>query len=347
MQRELQPTRDPVDGETVGEQHDLLDRTKPAFVLSAVQGVGFPANRLLNVSATVTDLGSGATTAEYFIGTDPGVGRGIPLTLTPVVGQPGRWTAAAAYDLAYANLVDGRIISVTMRVRDGALNWSQATKSVDLTDLRLFRNGFQLGETPTWTGTNGTVQYVTGAAALAGGRSLGVALTTAGSSYKTMAQLPAVGGSTMDVLHATFVMAADTGSRTGCPTGTALTCNPEGRTVFAAQSTTGVNLVTVEWGRGVANGQTKFRLSVRNGSTVTQSTWRTVRTATVYTVLVDWSSGANRVTTLRVNGTAITVTANTSAYHVGRVRLGVADSPVGTGTRADAGRLRFDTFVLS
>jgi hypothetical protein len=327
----------------------LLDRTRPAFVLSAVQGVGFPANRTLTVSATVTDLGSGLAYAEYFIGADPGVGRGIRITPVPVVGQPGRWTVSGAYDLAYANLVDGRIITATLRVRDAALNWSQATRSVDLTDLRLFRNGFQTFEAQPWTAVNGTVQYVTGAAALAGGRSLGTPLTSAGSAAKTIATIPAVGGATMDVLHATFVMAADAGSRTGCPTGTALTCNPEGRTVFAAQSVGGAtSIATVEWGRGVANGQTKFRLTVRTGaSTTATSGWRTVAAANVYTVLVDWSSGTSRTTTLRVNGTTITVQANTSAYHVGQVRLGLVDPPVGTGVRADIGRLRFDTFVLS
>ena len=116
--------------------------------------------------------------------------------------------------------------------------------------------------------------------------------------------------------------------------------------MFAGQSGS-TNLVWVEWGRGVANGQTKFRISVRNGATVTSSPWRTVPTANVYTILVDWSSGTNKVTTLRVNGTTITVTATTSASHVDRVRLGLVDAPSGTGVRADVGGFRFDTFVLS
>ncbi len=48
-----------------------------------------------------------------------------------------------------------------------------------------------------------------------------------------------------------------------------------------------------------------------------------------------------------MNGTAITVTATTSASHVGQVRLGLVDLPAGTGVRADVGGFRFDTFVLS
>ncbi|MFN8173381.1 MAG: hypothetical protein U0R65_16155 [Candidatus Nanopelagicales bacterium] len=321
----------------------LLDRTKPAFNLSALQGVGYPANRMLNISTTVTDLGSGLAYAEYFIGADPGVGRGIRITPVPVANQPGKWTVSAAYDLAYANLVDGRIITATLRVRDNALNWSQATRTVDLTDLRLFRNGFQNVEAQPWTGTNGTIGYVGVPTALAGGRSASVNLNTAGSWYKTAASIPAVGASSIDVLHASFVMGVNAGSRTGCANlTTQLTCNPEGRTVFAGQSGS-TNLVWVEWGRGVANGQTKFRLNVRNGATVTSSPWRTVPTANVYTILVDWSSGTNKVTTLRVNGTTITVTATTSASHVGQVRLGLVDVPAGT----DVGGLRFDTFVLS
>ncbi|MFC5177135.1 multicopper oxidase domain-containing protein [Nocardioides taihuensis] len=101
----------------------VVDKTKPA--VSAVTASPNPTagEATVTLTATGTDGGtpsSGITAAEWWRGTDPGVGKGTSMTVT---GSGPGYTATATVDVA--SLPEGTA-TLKVRVRDGAGNWSTA-----------------------------------------------------------------------------------------------------------------------------------------------------------------------------------------------------------------------------
>ena len=81
----------------------------------------------VDLYAGVEETGSGLSRAEWFAGTDPGLGNAAPMT----IGGSGPYTLSAAVDVS-AWPVGSR--TITLRAQDAAGNWSDAvTVSVEVT----------------------------------------------------------------------------------------------------------------------------------------------------------------------------------------------------------------------
>ncbi|MFB9236032.1 multicopper oxidase domain-containing protein [Plantactinospora siamensis] len=136
-----------------------IDRAGP--VVSAVTATPNPTNgaATLALSATATDALSAVTAAEWFDGTDPGVGHGTAMTvsggaLSATVNLSG--LAAGAHTLR-------------VRARDAVGNWG-TPGSVTVTvqpPNAIFADGFA-GNTAAWSQTVGTASAASGALVVGG-----------------------------------------------------------------------------------------------------------------------------------------------------------------------------------
>ena len=131
----------------------VLDRAGP--VISAVTATPNPTNRAasLTLTATATDARSAVTAAEWYEGTDPGVGKGHPMT----VGG----TALSA-TIALNGFGRGSH-TLRVRARDAVGNWGgsgSVTVSVDPPDA-IFADAFNTG-TSAWSQVVGTVSAGSG-----------------------------------------------------------------------------------------------------------------------------------------------------------------------------------------
>lgn len=336
----------------------LLDRTAPTISgLVASQGTTLPGTRTLTVQATVTDpvagtsAGSGVGFAEWWIGADPGVGGGTAVTGKPVGAAS--WSISVTRNLLTSNLTNGAI-TIGLRVRDVAGNLRTSSINYTIVNVPFFRNNFNSSLSATETAfTNQTaVNGWRGTPALEGNRSLITPVTGTGrNAFRDLTVVGMVSAPSATTLRASFQMAINAGTRTGCTgTGTACTNAPDARSVLVIDGPTGTDLVRVEFGKGTTTGANRFRLVVRRtNGTYTTSAWRTIANAASYTAVVDWTknTATNARTTVTINGNAITVTGGTANQNATGVYVGLIGNASGTGTHADSGTLRFDRFSLA
>jgi hypothetical protein len=332
-----------------------LDRTAPnAPAFSLAQGTtNYVTRGLVTVSFTATDPAGNATTtpsginyAEWFVGTDPGQGRGTRFAFTPGASVAG----SATFDLRAAGAFTGGRFTFGVRVRDAAGNWSTMTShTINTASLAVFSNGFEPsgsgaaalwlpGKSPVGTGLVGLPDRIAGA------QSLSVNAGTIGYYTENLVPLIAPAAS-MSYLHANFSM-GPRGVVTGCVPGrnqNVTTCTPQGITVFSGQNAGGSDLVVVQYGRAGATSRVQFRIGERRGGGVVFGGWATVQTRTNYNVTVDWASAQRGTAALRVNGNNVVsqTTGNTTAFKVTQARIGVLAAPA-----TAIGSILFDTVVL-
>ncbi len=124
----------------------LIDKVKP--VISAVTATPNPTAGATSVtlSAQATDAATAVTRAEWFTGTDPGVGSATAMTVTGT----GPWTASATVDTR--GFSEGAR-TLTVRVRDAAGNWSVTGSTVLQVQAALFFSTFGNSNPPGVTGT--------------------------------------------------------------------------------------------------------------------------------------------------------------------------------------------------
>ena len=98
----------------------VIDKTRPT--LSGVAASPNPSQgaRTVTLTATASDTASAISRVEWFTGTDPGLGNATTMSLTGT----GPYTATAQVDVA--SRPEGPM-SLTVRARDAAGNWSTAT----------------------------------------------------------------------------------------------------------------------------------------------------------------------------------------------------------------------------
>ncbi|WP_203915246.1 beta strand repeat-containing protein [Rhizocola hellebori] len=92
-----------------------IDKTAPVLGMPAWSVNPMPLNGSTTLTVPVTDNLSGVAVGEYYLDSDPGVGNGIPMTLSG-----NTLTKAIGAGLAVG------VYSVGIRARDVAGNWSQA-----------------------------------------------------------------------------------------------------------------------------------------------------------------------------------------------------------------------------
>lgn len=334
----------------------LLDRTAPTISgFLASQGTTLPGSRTLTVKATITDplagasAGSGVASAEWWIGADPGVGGGTAIG-NPAVGSA-VWTITVTRNLLTSGPTNGPI-TIGLRVKDVAGNYRTSSIAYTIVKVPFFRNNVNssLSATETAFTNQASVNLWRGTPALEGNRSMIAPMTGTGRAANVALATVPVSAPSATTLRASFQMAINAGTRTGCaPTATVTCANAtDARSVFVIDGPSGTDLVRVEFGKSTTTGANRFRLVVRRTSgAYSTSAWRNITNAASYTAVVDWTRNSAR-TTVTINGATIAInggTANQSATGVYVGLIGSADAT--TGTRADTGTLRFDRFYLA
>jgi hypothetical protein len=238
----------------------------------------------LSLSATATDV-SAIAAAEWFDGTDPGVGNGKPMTVTG--------TTLTATIAAKALSVGTHTLRV--RAKDALGHWGAAAAvTVTVTDL-IFADAFDSANTSRWSQTvqsSGTASAAT------------TALVVSGASY-VVDNTPAA--------ERTFFAKFDL---------TLGSYNPGSATVDIFQGRDAASsAVVIQLHRQGNNNQVRLGILRSNGWTY--SNWTNVSTS-LNTLRLSWSSGTSGTATLRVGTTQIgSLTGNTSGYVIESAAMGL------------------------
>ena len=99
----------------------LIDKIKPAISLVTATPNPTLGATTVNLTAQATDTLTALTRAEWFTGTDPGLGNATPMTVTGT----GPWNLASA-PINISNWNEGSY-TLTLRAHDAADNWSANT----------------------------------------------------------------------------------------------------------------------------------------------------------------------------------------------------------------------------
>ncbi|MDJ0350525.1 multicopper oxidase family protein [Cryobacterium sp. PH29-G1] len=124
----------------------LIDKVKPT--VSAVSATPNPTlgARSVNLTAQATDSATAVNRGEWFTGTDPGIGKATPMTVTGT----GPWTLATAIDVG--SWAEGAY-TLTVRARDAAGNWSANVSTGLQVSAPLFFSTLGSSNPPGVTGT--------------------------------------------------------------------------------------------------------------------------------------------------------------------------------------------------
>jgi hypothetical protein len=270
-----------------------VDRTGPPATVTASGSAG-----VVTLTGTATDALSGIAAAEWYQGTDPGVGAATAMTVTATSATTAKLSATTA-------MLSNGAHAFWVRVRDTAGNWGKASSvTTTVTGSKLiFADGFDNG-TAAWSQTVGGARVAPSAAF---GNS--AALTVTGSTPAYVVDNSPVAERT---LHAQFGFAAGTFATRGVIVD-----------LLQARAANGSAVLTVQYQRTTA-GVSQVRVGALTSTGWKYSAWSTIA-ATAVSIKVDWSSATAGTAALSVNGTTVaTVTGNTSARTVESVALGVA-----------------------
>ncbi|MDT5023618.1 MAG: hypothetical protein QOE61_44, partial [Micromonosporaceae bacterium] len=286
-----------------------LDRKGP--VVSAVtvspNPAAYTATRTL--TATATDALSTVAAAEWYADTDPGVGKGTPMTISG---------SALSASIAPGTLTAGTH-TLWVRAKDAAGNWGtpvSVTVTVQASPNAIFADAFTNGTTawsqtvPTTNGGSGGVLVVAGS----------------GTGY-VVDNSPLVERS----YHAKFDFTVGT-----------FNANTAIVDVFQARNAAGAAVVTVQVRRSAT--LTQFRLGLFRAGAWAYTGWTTG--AGTVTIRVDWSSAVAGSGSLKVGGAvATTLSGDTSASVIESAALGLVvrsnTSPTGSATFDNFSSTRF------
>ncbi len=319
------------------------------------------------VTANATDpaFSSGLYGAEWFEGTDPGVGHGTPMsTATAPLGDAAE-TFTATIDYVALGWAPGNH-TISVRTRDGAGNWSTVKTTVPVSVVypnTIFSNGFESGTTSAWLGTTtgASRMSVVAAASMGTGSTQGlqVALCNTSSSCNTSGSF-----------QSSYL--TDNSPRQDAAYHARFYLNPNGvtfantRQITLLAGYTGVNnngsgtqAFRVELLRPSAGTyQVRMVLARTNGGTLTSGTFALTPSA-ANRIEISWlssNSGGTPKLQISVNGAAFTSnltggalttwnSAQTGGYSIESIRFGAAALTGNTGTQNATGRLFLDTFT--
>ena len=299
----------------------FIDRAAPT-----VSGVGVtpnPTNSAASVTLTATGVETLTTisAAEWFVGADPGQGRGTAMTVTPGAGSD---ALAATIDVSTWT-PGGYVLSV--RARDAAGNWSlPVSVALNVTDL-LFADSFESGGVAAWNGgASGAVNVTAGAAMNGGAWGMQVALGTGVTGFVTD-NTPA----SLTSYNARFYFNPNN-VRTTTGVGT----------IFAGRNAANTQIFAIQYRRPNPTSAPQIRGAILRAGGTTNTAWVTL-TNTPQAVEFVWSAGATGSFTLYVDGVQRAVNNNlnmsTATYQLDTVRMGPSAGLMSAGT------MYFDEFV--
>jgi hypothetical protein len=312
-----------------------IDKTAPAITALGISPNPNNGANTVTLSFTATDPANNGTpanapasnivAAEWFMGTDPGVGLATPIAIA---------TPAASVNVNLPiNTTSFLLGSYTFGVRaqDAAHNWS-ATQTVTLTINQranaIFADGFDAGNFNAWSATGGTAGRIAVSAAAAQAGGFGMAATiSGGTSGFVQDNSPLVETS----YHARFYFNPNSFGATTAAARTIFTgLNAAGNTIFSVST------------RRQANGTYQVIATVSRSGGASSTQWVTIPGNAFTAIEISWQSAGAANFSMYVGGTqyAVAGTVNTSAFILDTVRLG----PQGTMTGV-TGTMRFDSFV--
>jgi hypothetical protein len=304
-----------------------VDSSAPA--ISAVGASPNPSNgtTLVTLSAAAEDSGSSVVAAEWFTGTDPGVGHGISMSITGT----GPWGLTASID---ASTWTPGNYTLSVRAKDSAGNWSPAASTVlaTVSANTLFTDGFESANFAAWNGgLTGTRLSVITSAAMSGTYGMQATL----GSNTAPGYVTDVTPNNEPSYHARFYFN---------PHG-ALTGNGNVVTLFSGLNASNVSIFQVQYriNGTSASSPRQVRLLVQRSGGSTASSWFTITNNAAHPIEIAWQSATSAPASLYTDGALRqTLTAlNTSAYRLDTVRLGPSAGLVSTAS----GTLYFDAFA--
>jgi hypothetical protein len=284
-----------------------LDRKGP--VVSAVTVSPNPAayTAARTLTATANDALSTVAAAEWYADTDPGVGKGTPMTVSG---------SALSASIAPGTLTAGTH-TLWVRAKDALGNWGapvSVTVTVQASPNAIFADAFNSLNTSAWSQTVGTPSAASGA------------LVANGVGY-VVDNSPLVERS----YHAKFDFTVGS-----------FNANTAIVDVFQARNAAGAAAVTVQVRRsGVL---TQFRLGVFQANAWVYTAWTTG--AGTVTIRVDWSSAVAGSASIKVGAAAATtLSGDTSASVIESAALGLVarttTTPTGSATFDNFSSTRF------
>jgi uncharacterized repeat protein (TIGR01451 family) len=306
----------------------VIDKVRPTVTTPVASPNPTGGAASFTLTSTASDATSNITGAEWFRGTDPGLGRG---------------TAMQAADSAFDSLSEGLTATIStsglaagshtfyVRAKDAASNWSLTASTVVTVqppDL-IFGNSFGSGNTTAWSGGSTGPVSVTAAASMAGTPAFGMQVALTGNTPGFVTDTSPVNETTY---HARFYFN---------PRGT-LSGNTQ-MDIFAARNTANANAVRVQYRRtNAAGGTYQVRLAINRAGGVTNSNWITIANNTAHYIELDWQSAASATIRFYVDGVLRqTLTGlNTSAFTIDSALVGPSAGLVA----AASGTPYFDQF---
>ena len=304
--------------------------------LSGVTAVPNPTNSATSSDSTFTlsanadGTGSRVMVAEWYEGTDPGLGRANAFTFT----SANTVNLSTAIDYMARGWAVGNH-TVYLRVKDAAGNWSTVSSVVVnvVYPNNVFANDFESGDFTAWSATGGNAARisVTNGAAQAGTYKMQAQITGGTSGY-----VQDNTSSAEATYHARFYLNPNN-----------LTYNNNGnatsaRTIFMGLNAANQTAFQVQLRRTSTTGTFQVRAVVSRAGGTTTTNWYNITNNAWNAIEVDWTSAASAsfrfytagVLRQTLNGL------NTSAYLLDTVRLG----PQGT-LNGINGTLYLDSFA--
>jgi uncharacterized repeat protein (TIGR01451 family) len=305
-----------------------IDKVRPTVSTPVASPNPTAGAATITLTSTASDAASNITAAEWYRGTDPGLGRGTPMS--PTDGVFDSLNEGLTATISTTGLPAGNQ-TFYVRAKDAAGNWSLSASTVVVIQANdvIFADSFGSGNTALWNGGVSGPASVTAAASMAGTPAFGMQVAVTGNTPGFVTDLSPVNETSY---HARFYFN---------PRGT-LTGNTQ-MDIFAARNALNGNVVRVQYRRTTAGGGTyQVRLSVNRAGGVTNSNWITIANNTAHYIELDWQSAASATIRFYVDGVLQqTLTGlNTSTFTIDRALLGATGGLVA----ASSGTPYFDQF---
>ena len=317
----------------------IIDKNRP--VVSNVIASPSPTNASnsngtsFTLTASTTDTGFGdsnITRAEWFEGTDPGSGNGVPVYAADSAFNSSTEALTANIDFVARGWAPGNH-TVYVRSRDAAGNWSLNTSTVVNVVLpnNIFADSFQLGNASSWNSTTGANVSVTPGASLNGAPAFGMGVGLAGTAAGYVTNLTPISDPSF---HGRFYFN---------PNGSLPNNNnsANGVTIFSGLNATNTSIFQVRF-RRQNNGTYQVRLSVLRSGGTTSTNWYAITNAS-HAIEVAWQSGSSTSARLIVDGVVKQTlnNLNTNANKLESVRLGPSAGLVA----GASGVMYFDAYI--
>jgi len=291
------------------------------------------ATQTVTLQATSTDPGvatpaSNLAAAEWFDGTDPGVGNGKPMVADD--GAFDETSEAVRATINPSTLTSGSH-TLSVRARDAAGNWGAvSTESFNVTPGdTVFADGFESGNFATWSGSSGSASRigVTAGAAL-NGSSFGLRTVLTGNTPSYLIDNRPTNEASA---HVRFRFDPNTTTTAGLIT-----------TILQGRTGAGVTAYWVQYRTSAGAYQVRGLVQRSGGTTATN--WFTVTDAP-HAIEIAWASAASTSFSLYTDGTLRqTLTGlNTSSWKVETTWLGPS-AGLATGV---SGTEFYDDYVMT